>query len=184
MDNQYTIAQISAKCKVSKQSLYKFINKNKTFIDENSTRNHRVVYYNQAAMDFFLAYYQPDEKTESGKIPVSDTDTDTDKKEPVFSMNTDRAEGQTEKSPVEAQKADEPPEGQLNALQRKIDALEAEREVLRKRLDATEAERLELLRQNGALILTISQLQQEKQLLLPAPRKSFVDRLKAIFNGK
>lgn len=182
MENRYTITQISSACKVSKQSLYKFINKNKTFIDENSTRIHRIVYYNQSAMDFFLAYYQPDEKPESEKIPISDTDTDTDKKEPVFSMNTERAEERPQNSPVEAPQTEQPPEGQLNALQRKIDALEAEIGALRKQLDASETEKKELLRQNGEVLLLLQMEKQEKQLFLPAPRKTLVDRVKSLFH--
>lgn len=181
MENRYTITQVSSACKVSKQSLYKFINKNKTFIDENSARIHRIVYYNQAAMDFFLAYYQPDKKPESEKIPISDTDTDTDKKEPDFSMNEITAE-EPENSPVEAPQTDEPQEGQLNTLQRKIDALEAEIVALRKQLDASETEKKELLRQNGEVLLLLQMEKQEKQLFLPAPRKTLVDRVKSLFH--
>lgn len=166
MESRYTIDQISTACKVSKQSLYKFINKNKTFIEENSTRIHRVVYYNQIAMDFFLAYYQPDEKP---KIPIS-------------AMNMDTAEGRPENPFVEAPQSDEPPEVQLTALQRKIDALEAEIGALRKQLDASEAEKKELLRQNGEVLLLLQMEKQEKQLFLPAPRKTLSDRVKSLFH--
>ncbi len=159
MENHYTIAQISTACNVSKQSLYRFINKNKTFIDENSIRNHRIVYYNQTAFDFFLAYYRP----EAGK------ETPTGAERPL-------PEGE-QKNPVEAPKEDKAQEPRQEDLQRKIDALEAEIGALRKQLDDKEDERKELLRQNGALILTISQ----QQLLLPAPKKNLTDRIKALF---
>lgn len=162
MENRYTITQISTSCNVSKQSLYKFINKNKTFMDENSTRIHRVVYYNQTAMDFFLAYYLPET---GGKNP-------TRAERPL-------PEGE-QKAPEEAPQ-DDKAESQLEDLERKIDALEAEIDALRKQLDDKETERKELLRQNGALILTISQLQQEKQLLLPSPRKTFSEKIKSLF---
>lgn len=182
MENQYTADQITGICKVSKASFYELKKKNKDFINKNSTRLHRIVYYNQAVLDFFLAYYQPDEKTESGKIPVSDTDTDTDKKEPD-SVKVLRAEvPQAENSPVEAPQTDEPQEGQENPLQRKIDALEAELEALRKQLEAKEAERLELLRQNGEVLLLLQMEKQEKQLYLPAPKKTLADRVKSLFH--
>lgn len=180
MEYKYLITDIQAKTKVSITSLTAFKKKHQEFFNQNSTRIQRKIYYNQAAMDFFLAYYQPDREAESEKISVPDMDTDTDKKDPD-SVKEMPAEVQAEKSPVEAQKADEPPEAQLTALQRKIDALEAEIGALRKQLDDKEDERKELLRQNGALILTISQLQQEKQLLLPAPKKNLTDRVKALF---
>jgi septal ring factor EnvC (AmiA/AmiB activator) len=173
MEIRYTINQISSACKVSKQSLYKFINKNKTFINENSTRNHRIIYYNQAAMDFFLAYYQPDRKTDSEEIPVSDIEKNTAEK---------RAEKQAEKAPIEAPQTEQPPEGQLNALERKIAALEAEIETLRKQLDASETEKKELLRQNGEVLLLLQMEKQEKQLFLPAPKKSFSERVKSLFH--
>ena len=173
MENRYTINQISSACKVSKQSLYKFINKNKTFINENSTRNHRIIYYNQAAMDFFLAYYQPDRKTDSEEIPVSDIEKNTAE---------ERAEEQAEKAPIEAPQTEQPPEGQLNALERKIAALEAEIETLRKQLEKTEAEKNEILRQNGEVLLLLQMEKQEKQLYLPAPKKTLADRVKSLFH--
>lgn len=182
MENQYTADQITGICKVSKASFYELKKKNKDFINKNSTRLHRIVYYNQAVLDFFLAYYQPDEKTESGKIPVSDTDTDTDKKEPVFSMSMTAEASQAENPPVEAPQTEEPPEGQENPLQRKIDALEAELEALRKQLENTEAEKKELLRQNGEVLLLLQMEKQEKQLFLPAPRKTLMDRVKSLFH--
>lgn len=169
MENRYTIDQISSICKVSKQSLYKFINKNKTFISENSTRIHRIVYYNQSAMDFFLAYYQPEATAQSGENPPPQ-------------VNSTSAEGQTEKPSAEATQAEEQYENQQNPLQRKIDALEAEIEALRKRLDASEAEKKELLRQNGEVLLLLQMEKQEKQLLLPAPKKTLADRVKNLFH--
>lgn len=170
MDFQYTINQIASRCKVSITSINNLKKKNQDFINKNSMRRQHKIYYNQAAMDFFLSYYS--------------ADTDTDKKIPDKIIDTDTAEGQAENPPSEASYTDKPHESQLDELKAEIEALQTEIGALRKQLEAKESERLELLRQNGALILTISQLQQEKQLLLPTPRKSFVDRLKAIFNGK
>lgn len=169
MENQYTADQIISICKVSKASFYELKKKNKDFVNENSKRLHRVVYYNQAVLDFFLSYYQPDGKPESEKIPVSD-------------MNIDTAEGQAEKAPVEAPQTEEPPEGQENPLQRKIDALEAEIGALRKQLDASETEKKELLRQNGEVLLLLQMEKQEKQLYLPAPKKSLINKIKSVFN--
>lgn len=179
MDYQYNINQISSKCKVSLQSIYSLIKKNKAFITENSIRKQRKIYYNQAAMDFFISYYAPD--------------TNTEKKIPDEIVNIDAAEKQTENSPFQSGQPENPPlesgqpdtiESQLNALQSKIDALQAEIDALKTQLKEKEEERKELIQQNGALILTISQLQQEKMRLLPAPKKSFAETLKNILKGK
>lgn len=64
----------------------------------------------------------------------------------------------------------------------KIEALKAEIDRLVNLLEETEAERKELLKQNGALILTLQQEKQEKQLYLPAPKKTITERIKGLFS--
>ena len=166
MECKYTINDISATVKISKPSLYALIKKNSAFIKDNSIRKQRKIYYNQAVMDFFVSYYSPD----------------TEKKIPDNLIDTDSAEGQAENPPLETSSADKPHESQLDELKAEIGALQAEIGALREQLDAKEAERLELLRQNGALILTLQQTQQAQMLLLPAPKKPLSDRLKALFH--
>lgn len=166
MEFQYTINDIKGAVKVSLQSLYTLIKKNQAFINENSTRKQRKIYYNQAVMDFFVSYYSPD----------------TEKKIPDEVIDTDTRGGLAEKSPLESSYKEEEQQARIDALQMEIKALHAEIDTLRKQLDDKEEERKELLRQNGALILTISQLQTEKQLLLPAPKRSIGERVKGLFH--
>jgi len=166
MEYKYTINDISATVKISKPSLYALIKKNSAFIKDNSIRKQRKIYYNQAVMDFFVSYYSPD----------------TEKKIPDEVIDTDTAEAQTENSLLEASYKEEEQQARIDTLHAEIEALHAEIDTLRKQLDAKEEERKELLRQNGALILTISQLQQEKQLLLPAPKRSIGERVKGLFH--
>ncbi len=150
MENQYTINQISSIVKVSKQSLYNLIKKNQAFINENSRRIQRKVYYNQSALDFFVSYY-------NGKSA------------PEMPQNAEEQVSLAEIS--------------IDALKAEIDALKAEIDTLRKQLDAKEEERKELIRQNGALILTLQQEKQEKMLLLPAPKKSINERIRGLFHA-
>jgi len=171
MEYKYTINDISETVKISKPSLYALIKKNSAFIKDNSVRRQRKIYYNQAAMDFFTSYYQPEATHQSGE-----------NQPPQVKPNP--AEGQAEKSPLEGPSADKPHESQPDATKAEIAALKAEIDALKKQLELKEAERVELLRQNGALILTLQQSQQEKMLLLPAPKKSFSDKIKSIFKGK
>ena len=165
MDFKYTINDIKAAVNVSLQSLYTLIRKNQAFINENSMRKSRKIYYNQAVMDFFVSYYLPD----------------TEKKIPDEVIDTEKAEEQAENPLKNPSYREEEQQARIDALQVEIKALHAEIDTLRKQLDAKEEERKELLHQNGALILTISQLQQEKQLLLPAPRKSIGEKVKGLF---
>ena len=171
MEYQYTINDIKDAVKVSLQSLYTLIKKNQAFINENSIRKQRKIYYNQAVMDFFISYYLPEQVPEEGKIPSSP-------------LKTDGAEGQAEKSPLESSYKEEEQQSRIDALQAEIGTLQAEIDALKAQLTAKENERLELLRQNGALILTIQQQQQEKMLLLPAPKKSLGERFKSFFTAK
>ena len=154
MEYPYTINDIKSECKVSLQSLYTLIKKNKEFINENSIRKQRKIYYNQAAMDFFVSYYQSEQAPETPK----------------------QAEEHAENGPSASIR--------IEVLEAEKDALQAEIASLKKQLEAKETERLELLRQNGALILTLQQEKQEKMLLLPAPKKSFSDKVKSLFKGK
>lgn len=72
-------------------------------------------------------------------------------------------------------------ESNTGALQAEIKALKAEIDTLRHQLEDKEIERKELLKQNGALILTLQQEKQEKQLYLPAPKKTITERIKGLF---
>lgn len=159
MEYQYTINDIQEKVMVSQQALYSLIKKHKTFIDKNSMRKQRRVYYNQDAMNFFISYYLPEEPLEEGK-------------------NVERAERppvratEAEKSPLEKGDEDRPHESQKAV----IDALQSEIESLKTQLETKETERRELLTQNGALILTIQQLQQEKMLCFRRRRKRWAKK--------
>ena len=168
MDFQYTINQIASRCKVSITSINNLKKKNQDFINKNSMRRQHKIYYNQAAMNFFLSYYS----------------ADTEKKIPDKIIDTDTAEAQAKNPPSEASYTDKPHESQLDELKAEIEALQTEIGALRKQLEIKEAERLELLRQNGALILTLQQEKQEKMLLLPAPKKTLSERVKGFFKVK
>lgn len=147
MEYKYTINEIASKTKVSLQSLYTLIKKNKEFINDHSRRKQRKVFYDQEALNFFMEYYGQESHDET---PL---------------------EG-SEKAP-EAEKSVK----KESESQEQIAALKAEIEALKTQLEEKEKERKELLQQNGALILTIQQQQQEKMLLLPGPKKSFWDRV-------
>jgi len=170
MDFQYTINQIASRCKVSITSINNLKKKNQDFINKNSMRRQHKIYYNQAAMDFFLSYYS--------------ADTDTEKKIPDKIIDTETAEEQAENPVKKPSYREEEQQARIDALQVEIKALHAEIDALKEQLTAKENERLELLRQNGALILTIQQQQQEKMLLLPAPKKSLGERFKSFFTAK
>lgn len=169
MEYPYTINDIRAVVNVSQQSLYNLIKKNKSFFQDNSTRKQRKIYYSQAAMDFFVSYYQPVinlNETEEHIKNLNETEGQDNKENP--SINPNETEGREE--------------SQTSALKAQIDALHAQIDLLQKQLDAKEAERVELLRQNGILCLTLQQEKAEKMLLLPSPKKTLGEKVKSLFH--
>lgn len=69
-------------------------------------------------------------------------------------------------------------------LTAELEDLKGKLELLQEEFDKVKAENSELLRQNGNLLLLLSQEKAEKQALLPAPRRSIGERLKSIFKKK
>ena len=72
MEYKYTINDIARETKVSTQSLYSLIKKNKEFINKNSTRKQRKIYYNQEALNFFINYYQPEIAQETAQETIQE----------------------------------------------------------------------------------------------------------------
>jgi len=170
MKNQYTIKELATACKVSTQSIYNLKDKNKEFFKQNSKRNQRTIYYNQAVLNFLLDYYHLDKDSPDSENILYEK----------IGGGLSSPEG--ENSPVLTLSTDELSESRIKEYESQIDALKAENERLKKELDTKEEERKELLKQNGALILALSQEKQEKMLLLPAPKKSFGEVVKSLFH--
>ncbi len=164
MEYPYKIQDLSRLSKISNPTIYKIFKKNQDFIADNSKKvkgkTKPMTLYSQAVLDLLLAQYG---QGNDGTI-----------------VNAS-AGGNATELPSEPQKHEEtPPEAAedkstITALQTKIEALEAQ-------IEALEAERRELLKQNGNILLLLSQEKAEKALLLPAPKKSFGERIKALFH--
>lgn len=171
MEYKYLITDIQEKTKVSITSLTTFKNKHKDFFNKNTTRIRRKIYYNQAAMDFFLSYYAPEQNAEKENPRIE-------------KLNVEEVRENQENPRIKANVEEVREESPFSVLEAEIDTLHTEIDALRRQLEEKEEERKELIRQNGALILTLQQEKQEKQLFLPAPKKSIGDKLKGIFKSK
>lgn len=168
MKSQYTINELTTICKVSKQSLYNLFKKNKEFVNQNSIRNQRTIYYNQAVLNFLLDYYHLDK-------PAADADNLIYEK---IGGGEPSPEG---KIPFVQTASTDETASRIKEYESQIDTLKAEIEALKKDLADKEEERKELIKQNGALILALSQEKQEKMLYLPAPKKPLGEKVKALF---
>lgn len=166
----YDIEDLSRLAKVSKKTIYEYKKKNEALFTENSTKvkaegkTKPKTMYSQAVLDLLLAQYgQGNDGTIVGASAggnATELPSEPQKRE---------------ETPPEAAEAAEGYKSTINALQAKIEALEAQ-------IEALGEERRELIKQNGNLLLLLSQEKQEKALLLPAPKKTIGERLKGIFS--
>ena len=174
MEYQYTVDDLTTAFSISKQSVYNLISKNKEFITQNSIRRQRKVYYNQSVFNFFSEYYNGPSPVEAeNKASVGHSDIDGGEIENPAGEAINRA-GETENDVLEASFAGEVAQGRIRELEAQILALKTE-------LEAKEAERQELFKQNGLLMLLLQQEKQEKQIYLPAPKKTIGEKIRGLF---
>ena len=153
MEYQYTIEDLASKAGVSKQSIYNLLSKDKEFINNNSRKQQRKIKYSQAVLDMILEYYGKSSQAAEQPQETAEAARATDPTEP------------------------EKPGEEIEALRAQIEALKQEIAEKDELLAKKEQERQELLKQNGLTLLLLQQEKQEKQLLLPAPKKSLWKRL-------
>lgn len=168
MEYPYKIQDLSRLSKISNQTIYKIFKKNQDFIADNSKKvkgkTKPMTLYSQAVLDLLLSQYgQGNDGTIVGASAggnATELPSEPQKRE---------------ETPPEAAEAAEGYQSTINTLQAKIEALEAQ-------IEALGEERRELIKQNGNLLLLLSQEKQEKALLLPAPKKTIGERIKGIFS--
>lgn len=160
--SQYTINELTSIFKVSKQSIYNFINKDKALLKEHSTRIQRKIYYDDTIFSNLVAYYGLEE-----------------------------APKETDNTVIEAveQTAEviQPTPEQINQ-QEEIDALKAEIEALKLQLKESDEKikklidsEQEAIKQNSQILLLLQEEKQEKMKLLPSPDSEKKPLWKRIF---
>lgn len=160
----YSIDDLSRECKVSKQSIYSLIKKNTDFVKANSTRQSKRIKYNQEVLNLFLSYYG------------LELAQDEEHQEKVSPQKAIPGGFQGNENNINTSSL-------LDEANAKITALEGQIEVLKKELSAAREQAQELIKQNGEVLLLLQEEKQEKMKLLPAPRKSFTQKIKDLFKG-
>ena len=188
MDYPYGIEDLMEKSGIGKSAIYAFIKKNRDFfkensasIKDNSTTTKPKIKYNQVALDFLLAHYGSKGADESSETPLLEDASQEFAKAPSEQTEATNPQELSEKA-TKNDSNEKLDQTSIEALKAQISALEAKIEALEKELASKEGERKELLNQNGALLLLLSQEKQEKALLLPAPKKSIGERIKGLFS--
>ena len=159
----YDVKTLCQRANISQQTFYRLLKDNKEFRDvaESGRKKRGNSYqYTDDALKWLISYYaSPDTMAEEK------TEAKNEIAENAPKIASEPSEDDGRQKPL----LDE-----INALNQKIDALQ-------KALDDKEQERKALFIQNGQLLFLLSQEKQEKQALLPSPKKPLVDRIKGIF---
>lgn len=124
-------------------------------VETNRQKRGNSYHYPETVLEWLTAYYL---------VSAEKKDTSSKASERPF-------------KPFEAVDREKPLLDRISALEGQIEALEA-------KLDEKEQERKALFVQNNQLLYLLAQEKQEKQALLPAPKKSFFERIKDVFSKK
>ncbi len=160
----FDVKTLCEKSNISQQTFYRLIRENnefRTLVESNRQKKGNGYKYDSAVLEWLYTYYDIGPADEQPK--------------------------ETPETPIEApQSPSNGLEGQegINPLLAENEALKAQIEALKADLEAKEAERQMLFQQNAQLILLLGQEKQEKQALLPAPRKPIGERIRAFFSKK
>lgn len=159
----YDIKMLCQRSNISQQTFYRLIKENEEFrelVEKNRQKRGNSYHYPEEVLQWLLAYYSiPSEPTEEKPSTKAET-------------------------PVEASESPSKPSETVDReklLLDKINALEGEIKALEAKLEDKEQERKALFLQNSQLLFLLSQEKQEKQALLPAPKKPILERIKELF---
>lgn len=158
----FSMDEIAARVGKSKQALYNLIKTNQDLsmlVKTNKVKSGQSVKYGLPVLEWFINHYQLNLITEDDAAEAVREPEPQEIPEPS-------APGQTANAP------------ELAALRQEVQRLTEENERLRAAYDKAEEERGELMKQNGILALTLQQVQQEKMLYLPAPKKPLGERVR------
>ena len=175
----YTIKDIAEACGVSKQAVYKLIDKHSQLVDTSTVKRGRKVFYSQPLLDFCLTHYRGELSTSEGVKSLEKPRIDAAEaaecvnRQPSTASEVDRLTSEVDRLTAEVDK-----------LKKKNKRLKATVKELENLLEQSEAERAELIKQNGIALLALSQEKQEKRLLLPEPRKPLREKVKGLFSRK
>lgn len=149
-----SIKDLCQRANISQQTFYRLARDNNEFsavIETNRVKKGNGFRYNEAVLEWLCAYY--DRETEP------------------------EAPSEASETPLEHDELQQ----QIKALTEQNEALESEITSLKAKLLDAEQERKLLIGQNAQLTLLLGQEKMEKQALLPAPRKPFIERVKGFF---
>ena len=159
----YTIKEITKIVDRTEPSIYALIRTDKDFFNSHREKTTKGSYkYDEEALERLKNHFgvsnvvgEGDFEGENGEIPKDTA--------PLHDENGDLSQ-------------------KIASLSAELEEMKGKYAALQADFDKVEAERADLLRQNGNLLLLLSQEKAEKQALLPPPRKTIGERIRGLFH--
>lgn len=164
----YSMKDLSSRVKRTPQALYTLIKQNEelsSIVKQNREQSGRFIKYGEPVLQWLINYYQIEEPTED--------DAGAAIGEPAADPIPDPT---PPSSPTDASL-----QAELIRLTVENEALKTAIEGLKSDLERERTEKRELREQLGISLLALRDEQKEKQLYLPAPRKTLKDFFKSFF---
>lgn len=162
----YTVKDLQKVSNTSLQSINKLFKSNselRELVKEHKKVENRNVFYDEVIYEWFCRRYEKKIETLMENSEAGDNFENENQNIPLD-------------TPPSCLPQEEETKQELERLKEKYAELQAE-------FEKVEAERKELLEQNGNLLLLLSQEKAEKQKLLPPPRKTIGERIRAFFHS-
>lgn len=171
----YSMDELTKKVGKTRQAIYNLIKTDaelSSIVSQSKVKQGQSVKYGEDVLQYLIKHYNVSVSPDG--VGVSPAEPEAEEvPEPTRPQNdaTDAAGDASSRTEIEA-------------LQKELEVIQKAYEALQAAYDKTEAERADLVRQNGILALTLQQVQQEKMLYLPAPKKPFSQRMMDLFRRK
>lgn len=166
---RYTIKEMCDTCHITSRTFYRATNQNADFrkmVEETKIETPKGSTYGESVLDWLKKKYLPDaEEQETPTMPVEPPSSPTEPSDGVECIN----------SPSETRSA---LEREIDGFTAKVEKLELENAFLREQVAALKEDKKVLNEQFSNTLLLFTQEKQEKQLLLPAPKKPLGEKVK------
>lgn len=165
----HTVKEMCDICHITSRTFYRAVKQNADFrkmVEETKAETPKGSTYGESVLEWLKKKYLPDaDEQETPTMPVEPPSSPAEPSDLVECIN----------SPSETRGA---LEREIDGFTAKVEKLELENAFLREQVAALKEDKKVLNEQFSNTLLLFTQEKQEKQLLLPAPKKPLMERMK------
>ena len=165
----HTVKEMCDICHITSRTFYRAVKQNSDFrkmVEETKTETPKGSTYGESVLDWLKKKYLPD--AEEQETPTMPVETPSSPVEPHDGVECDNPAPETRNVL----------EREIEGFTAKVEKLELENAFLREQVATLKEDKKVLNEQFSNTLLLFTQEKQEKQLLLPAPKKPLMERMK------